>query len=188
MKPILLRSLLAPLAFLAACCGPLESSSKLAAAGPNGGFEHVEDGRPAQWIVYESDELPSGRYELTFDATDFTEGAQSLRFDVAQCISDGGWRSPGITQEREAESGATHELKFQVKAPASRWRACFGGVSAKHGRLATLEPESPAPAGWHEVRARCTLPEGSDRLRFEFNVLSPGRVWLDDVRIERVEE
>lgn len=47
--------------------------------------------------------------------------------------------------------------------------------------------DSPCEEGeWRQVEARYTVPERFERLRFQFNVLAPGRLWLDDVRVERV--
>lgn len=137
-------------------CSPLSESVSEPAAGFNGGFEVVR------------------------------EGERALRFDVAACGDEGGRRSPGLAREIGVEPGATYAVSFQVECEGSRWSAAWGGVDAKTGEL---EPSDTSPCDegeWRRVEQRYTVPERFGRLRFQFNVLSPGRMWLDDVRIERV--
>lgn len=174
---------------LTACefsCKPLSESVGNAGAELNGGFELAHDGLPAGWNVYTPRTVPGAEFEIALDEGEAREGARALRFDVTACGDEGGWRSPGLSREIEVEPGATYAVSFQVRCEACRWSASWGGVDAKTGELETVDTSPCAEGDWRRVEARYTVPERYDRLRLEFNVLSPGRLWLDDVRVERV--
>jgi hypothetical protein len=175
---------------LSACCGscrPLSESVSEPAAGLNGGFEVVREGLPAQWQVYTPDTVPGAAFRIGFDDADRREGRQALRFDVAACGDEGGWRSPGIAGELQVEPGATYNVSFWLKCEDCRWAAAWGGVDAKTGELERTDASPCEEGDWRRVEASYTVPERYDHLRFQFNVLSPGRMWLDDVRIERAD-
>ena len=174
---------------LAACCGgcsPLSESVSEPVAGLNGGFEVVREGLPAGWNVYTPRTVPGAEFELALDEVERREGERALRFDVATCGDEGGWRSPGLSRELEVEPGATYAVSFQVKCEGCRWSAAWGGVDARTGELERTDASPCEEGEWRRVEERYTVPERYGRMRFQFNVLSPGRMWLDDVRIERV--
>lgn len=176
---------LGPLALLAGFgCQPMSERVEAPSLGPNGGFEHVRSGLPVNWLVYSPKTIPSGRYELVLDREDFREGAQSLRFDVEECASSGGWRSPGIAQELPVEPGTTYAVSFWIKSEGCRWTVSYGGVSAKAGRIERVASSPVEPGAWRHVELAYAQPPDYERLRFELCVTSPGRLWIDDVRIE----
>jgi hypothetical protein len=166
-------------------CSRMSEQIHAPEAGWNGGFEQSERGLPVQWIVYSPDTIPTGSYELLFDTTERREGEQSLEFVVAECSATGGWQSPGIAQEVPADPG-THALRFWIRSDGCDWTVSFGGVTAKQGEFVTVDSSEVDAADWREVERRYTLRAPDERLRFELSIRSPGRLWIDDVRIERV--
>ena len=167
-------------------CSPMSRRISAPEAGANGGFETARSGLPVQWNLHAPDTVPEGRFQVVLDTADRVEGAQSLRFDVSECSPDGGWRSPGLFQELPATPGATYVVGFAIKNEGCAWRASFGGVTAKTGRYESVDGGEVAEEEWVRVDRRLTLGEWHDRLRFQLCVLSPGRLWIDDVRIEPV--
>lgn len=186
MNRLLLAACLSLPLTACAACGPLSESARAPDAGLNGGFEVVRDGLPAEWIVYTPATVPDAEFELVLDESERREGARALRFDVSACGDEGGWRSPGLSREFAVEPGATYDVSFQVKSEGSRWSAAWGGVDAKTSAYDVTDDSNCEEGEWRRVEARYTVPERYERLRFQFNVLSPGRLWIDDVRIERV--
>jgi hypothetical protein len=148
-------------------------------------FEHARDGLPANWLVDSPATVPSGRFALALDREDRREGAQALRFDVAECSGEPGWRSPGISQELRVEPGRAYAVSFWVKSEGCEWVARAGGVDAKLGAYETIDAALPA-GEWTRVERVVAVPERYERLRFELGVRSPGRLWVDDVRVEPV--
>lgn len=166
-------------------CQSLSESSHAPEAGLNGGFEVVRDGLPAEWDVYTPATVPGAEFVLALDEEVRREGLHALRFDVAACGDEGGWLSPGLARELPVEPGATYVVSFQVRSEGARWTADVGGVGAKTGELEQLEASSADEGQWTRVEHRVVVPEHYERLRIQFNVRSPGTVWLDDVRVER---
>lgn len=186
----MLRALSAACLCLSLCpcargCTPLSESVSEPSAGLNGGFEVVREGLPAQWLVYTPATVPGAEFAFALDEAERREGSRALRFDVEACGDEGGWRSPGLAQEIAVEPGATYDVSFWVRCDGSRWSAAWGGVDAKTGALERTDTSPCEEGDWRRVEARYTVPERYDRLRFELNVLSPGRLWIDDVRVER---
>lgn len=153
-------------------------------AGMNGSFEVVRDGLPVNWFVYTPDKAPSGDWDMVIDTVDPRSGRQSLQFVVRECLADGGWHSPGLTQEFEADPGATYTVGFWVKNSGAVFRVNIGGVTATRGDYITVHSDEEIDA-WRYLERSYTVGEDHDRLRFEFNVLRPGTVWIDDVTIVR---
>jgi hypothetical protein len=152
--------------------------------GMNGGFEQDSEGLPVNWLVYTPETVPEGDFDILFDETDFKEGRQSLKFEVRACSSTGGWHSPGIAQEYTAESAETYRVSLWIKSEGSDYRVRVGGVDAFTGEYETVASSELAAEGWQHVEHRFTMPDEFETIRFELNVLSPGTLWVDDVRIE----
>ena len=83
-----------------------------------------------------------GSYELLFDRGDFKEGEQSLHFRVHECSAEGGWGSPGITQEYPVPPG-DYVVGFWIKNDGCDYVASAGGVAASVG-VAGEEPAATA--------------------------------------------
>jgi len=166
-----------------ACTG-MSESIKLNSVNLNGGFEQVESGIPVDWLIYSPSTIPSGDYELILDRSEFKEGEQSLHFLVRDCSPTGGWHSPGISQERQAIPGETYKVSFWIKNEGCDYVVSAGGVAAKTGQVETIDSSKQTASSWKHVEQTVTIPEKYDRLRFELSIRSPGRLWIDDVKIE----
>lgn len=165
-------------------CRPLSEKVDGPSAGGNLGFEEVRDGMPLDWNVYSPATIPTGSYALGFDREDFREGEQSLRFDVEACSPDGGWRSPGVFQELSAEPGRSYAIDFWIRSEGCAWTVTYGGVAAMTAEPERLSSTELPGEGWHHVERVHALSPDYERIRFELSVRTPGRLWIDGVRIE----
>lgn len=172
---------------LVACigCAKMSETVKDPSVGLNGGFEHTRSGLPVNWLVYSPQTIPTGSYELIFDKDDFKEGKQSLNFLVHECSRTGGWYSPGIAQEYPAEAGE-YLISFWIKNEGCDYTVRVGGVTAKTGKNEVAAKLNEAHA-WKHIEHAFTMPEQYDRIRFELSIRSPGTLWIDDVKIERID-
>lgn len=166
-------------------CRPMSESIREPGAGPNGGFEVMRDGLPVNWLVYSPSTVPGARFRISLDREEVREGRQSVRFDVEECTGSGGWRSPGLATEVPVDPGATYAVSFWVRSDGAAYRAKAGGVSAKTGRSELLAASPGGPVPWTRVDGVVGVDAAHPRLRFELNVLSPGTLWIDGVRIEK---
>ena len=155
-------------------------------AGLNGSFEIVRSGLPVNWGVYSPTTIPAGDYELSLDRQNFVHGKQSLKFTIRDCSDTGGWLSPGIFRETLAKPDVTYKISFWIKTEGSAIRAEAGGVSAFEGKYVTLLESYDSIPEWTKIEYEYRMPESFDVLRIQINGLSPGNLWLDDVRIETV--
>jgi hypothetical protein len=160
------------------------------AAGFNGSFEVVADGLPANWHVYDK-ALERGDARLVYDPDDPVDGAQSLEMVVQHADGSGGWRSAGLFQDVDAEAGQTYRVSFSLKSRGARVRLRIDSEKGDFRRpheptVETLEAQDTGGNVWRRVERDYTVPDGYRDIRFEINVLSPGTVWIDDVRIEPV--
>ncbi len=157
-------------------------------AGLNGSFETAQSGIPVNWIVYTPATVPDGDFDVLLDELDPKDGDRSLKFDVRACTAIGGNRSPGIAVEIPAEPGQIHQISFWVKSRGARFRATVRGVSAKTGGATDVIADTAETHGdWTLFEHEFRMPE-HDSLRFEFSVLAPGQVWIDDVSIRAASE
>ena len=123
------------------------------------------------------------------DKTDFQGRiAQSLRFDVRSCNSTGGWGSPGFTNEFEEigkfEGEGDYKLSFWIRNEGSKYRVNAGGVSPFKGHMKTLVESSESSEEWTFYEFDIHVPE-ENHLRMELNILQPGTLWIDDVRVKK---
>ena len=152
----------------------------------NGGFERTRSGLPVNWLVYAPSTIPTGNYELIFDAADFKEGKQSLRFLIHECAATGGWHSPGLTRELAAISGESYLVSFWIKNEECEYVVTAGGVAAKSGRYETIDSSNESTHSWKFVEYPITIPKPYENIRFELSIRSRGSLWIDDVRIEHI--
>ncbi len=158
-------------------------------AGLNGGFEVTKNGIPVNWLMYSPNTVQNGEFEIVIDKNLFKEGKQSLRFDVNNCSSTGGWHSPGFTNEF-SESGkfkgeGTYKLGFWIKNDGTKFRVEAGGVSPHKGDLKVLIESSEELEDWKYLHYKIHVPK-ERHLRMELNILSPGTFWIDDVQITKI--
>ncbi len=157
-------------------------------AGMNGSFEVTESGLPVNWLLYSPKTVPTGDFDLVLDTTEYKEGSQSLKFVVRECSPAGGRLSPGFAQEFEAAPGETYRVSFWVKNDGSEFVVGVSGVSAQEGEDVTIVQSQEAIDTWQEFEYVYTIPEKMNALRFEMNILQPGTFWIDDIRIERLDD
>ena len=152
----------------------------------NGGFEISKNGIPVNWLMYTPNTVPNGKFEIILDNEEFKEGKQSLRFDVEECTSKGGWFSPGFTNQFDAEKGGVCRLSFWVKNNGAEFRVYAGGVGAKTGEMKTLIQTSEEIIDWKQYEFSVPISTDFDQLRLEVNILKPGTFWIDDVQVSKV--
>ncbi len=168
-------------------CTNMSETEKDSTAGINGGFEITKNGLPVNWLMYTSNTVPDSQFKISFDQEEFKEGKQSLRFDVDQCSSIGGRYSPGFTNEffeiAHKNGFENCKLSFWIKNKGAKYRISAGGVSPHKGNMKTLVESDSSLLEWKYIEYQIEIPKGM-HLRMEFNILEPGTVWIDDVKIE----
>lgn len=153
----------------------------------NGGFELFEDGLPLNWIVYDREKTRLNDFDVFKDSVNFAEGKASLKFVVRDCSGKPGRYSPGLTGEIKAKADSTYKVSFKVKNNGCKWVVNVSGVSAFNAGDTKVVTDSLTVSDWQSYECLYTMPEKMENIRFELNVLSPGQLNLDDVRIETVQ-
>lgn len=170
--------------------------------GSNGSFEIVRDGLPANWVIGRY-ALRDGDAEFSIDTTDAVDGKQSLKFVVHRV--DGGPRQvPWLFQTGAAVPGATYAVSFWLKSTACVVNVeirnegkdrLFGLSDAEKKDYAAHPPVKRVigggdtdPERWRQFRYVYTTPETDGSLRFELRIMRPCTLWVDDVRVETVED
>lgn len=193
---VLLRILLIAVATLAAVAaffflvksGEMSTRKVDRAAGYNGSFEFVKSGYPANWYVYHRP-LDDGDGEMSLDTADAVDGTRSLKFAVSKANPVGGWRSPGLFQVSDAEEGRSYRLSFWLKNRAAKIRLLITSETheSREPRILIIEiidAERTGNQTWRQFVYTYTVPAHYANIRFEMNIVAPGTVWIDDVRIE----
>lgn len=155
------------------------------AAGNNPGFEAEQNGMPANWLVYTAKTAGSGKFTIATDNEAFHSGNRSLKFDVTDCSGKGGRFSPGIAREYDSTPG-TYIISFWVKNNGARAITRISGITATTHIEGPTKEINPDTTDWTQHILSYTLPDNMKRIRFEFNVLSPGTLWIDDVEVTRM--
>ena len=158
-------------------------------AGINGGFEVAKNSLPVNWLMYTPNTVPDGEFKIIIDKNVFKEGKQSLRFDVVNCSSTGGWHSPGFTNEfsdsGQFEGEVIYKLSFWIKNNGTKFRVESGGVSPYKGEMKVLIESNEQIEDWKYLEYEINVSE--DRhLRMELNILEPGTFWIDDIQIDKI--
>lgn len=169
-------------------CNRFSESIRDKTAGMNGSFEVTESGLPVNWLIYTPRTIPTGDYDLIIDTTEYKDGRQSLKFLVRECSSTGGWHSPGLCQEYKAIPGETYRVSFWVKNDGSEFVIRIGGVSAHEGQYDTIVKSKETIDTWQQFEYIYTIPQKMNAIRFEMNILQPGTFWIDDIKIERIND
>ena len=156
-------------------------------AGLNGGFELTKNGIPVNWLMYTPETVPTGDFTITLDKSEFLEGSQSLRFDIKECSSDGGWHSPGFTNEffevGKYMGPAKYKLRFWAKNDGTRWKMTAGSVESHGGEMNSLIDSDDNLSEWELFEYEINVQE-DQWLRVQLNLLSPGTFWIDDFQVE----
>jgi hypothetical protein len=162
------------------------------ATGFNGSFEVVKSGLPVNWAVYHRP-LRDGKAELAIETSDPIHGARSVKFLVHEADSTGGWRSPGLFQVPDAEEGRTYKVSLWLKnlGCSIRLHITSESVESREPRTPVTEiigPDRTGEGEWRQFTYTYTVPSHYSNIRFEVNVVAPGTLWIDDVRIEPAQE
>lgn len=157
-------------------------------AGLNGSFEYTKSGLPVNWILFTSKTVPTGDFDLIIDTTEFKDGKQSLKFFVRECSPNGGWLSPGFCKEYEALPGETYRVSFWIKNYGCEFLIKIGGVSASRGQYDTIVKSKETIDTWRLFDHNYTIPQEMNAIRFEMNIVQPGSFWIDDIKIEKIND
>lgn len=159
------------------------------AAGLNGGFEVSKNALPVNWLMFTPKTVPKADFEIELDTVVFKEGRQSLKFEVAECTSAGGWHSPGFTNEffeaGKFEGEARYKLGLWIRNHGAKFSLTGGGVGLKEGDMNLLIESEERLEDWKYFEFQIEV--GAENwLRLQLNILQPGTFWIDDVRIEKI--
>lgn len=172
-------------------CNQMSEQVKDESAGMNGGFEVSKNGIPVNWLMYTPNTVPDADFDIVLDEEVFKEGKQSLRFDVVNCSSNGGWHSPGFTneffQDDEIEGEVHYTVSFWIKNEGSKFKISAGPVSAMEGNMTVLINEDEQISDWKLLEYQIIIPK-EEWLRIELNILQPGTFWIDDLQIKKEKE
>ena len=157
-------------------------------AGMNGSFEVTKSGLPVNWLIYTPKTIPTGDYDLIIDTTDYKDGKQSLKFLVRECSPTGGWFSPGFCNQYEAKPGESYMVSFWIKNDGCEFFVQIGGVSATKGEYETIVKSKESIDTWQLFEYNYTIPQEMNAIRFEMSILHPGSFWIDDIKIERIND
>ena len=156
------------------------------ALGFNGSFEITSGRLPINWYFYYPP-IRRGQADVSIDTARAVDGKQSVMIVARETDPDGGWRSAGMFQVAPAEPLTTYRVSYWLRNQDATIRV--GVVSEQpmespppEERI--LTPQETGAANWQKFETRYTVPAGYDNIRFELNVLEPGTVWIDQVRIE----
>lgn len=171
-------------------------------AGFNSGFEITKNGLPVNWYLYGPKIIKAGDVEISLDTEDAVEGKQSLKLLVHR-VSGPGWHAAGLFQTIPAKAKQSYKVSFWLKNQGCKigmrirnegTDPLFGHSEAEKKDLAahppigkTLGEEETGINTWRQFEYIFVVPETDPTIRFELNVLEPGTLWIDDVRIEEVQ-
>ena len=174
---------------LLAGCSQMSELEVDKTAGLNGGFEIAKNGLPVNWLMYTPNTVPDADFKIVLDNKIFKEGKQSLKFEVKECQTTGGWASPGFTNEffeaGKYKGEARYKLSFWVKNNESSFKITAGGVEAKGGEMNTLIESNEEMNDWKLFEYEVEVPQ-ERWLRIQLNIIKPGTFWIDDVQIEKI--
>jgi len=162
-------------------------------AGVNGGFEIARNGLPVNWLMYTPNTVPDADFQVVLDKVVYKEGSQSLKFDVKRCRPGAkGWYAPGFTNEffekGKGRFGEGHyKISFWIRNNGATYCINAGGVSAFGGNMSTLVTSNEQSDDWKQLEYEVEIPKDY-HLRMELNILQPGTLWIDDIRIERIDD
>ena len=168
-------------------CGyePMSFGKPSIGAGMNGGFEKTRPDLPVNWAFYGSKAYKNQQYQILLDRNEYTEGTQSLCFDVDTIQNTRYiWKNPGLLQTYRAIPGESYRIRFTYRNNGCHFRASIGSEKSRGAHQETLKETKESTLTWKTVEYSYTVPEEYRTIRFELSILSPGQFWIDDIRIE----
>jgi hypothetical protein len=165
-------------------CKPLSTYVKGHDCKMNGSFESLKTGLPVNWWYYNFETAPK-EFDILSDSILFKEGKRSLKFEVRKCESKGGWHSPGFFAEFKVQPGETYKVSFWIINKGCDFKVSIGaGMEGNPGPTKTLIRTQEPFSEWKYFEYYFEIPAANDNIRFEANILSPGIIWFDDIKIE----
>ncbi|WP_157503201.1 hypothetical protein [Mangrovimonas xylaniphaga] len=170
-------------------CRQLSEKVTDPSAGLNGSFEVSQNGIPVNWLLYTPNTVPNADFKIVLDTIIYKEGKQSLKFDITSCRADGGWNSPGFTNEffdiGKYEGPAKYQISFWIRNHGTRFKFSAGGVSAKTGNMITFIDTDSKIENWQQFSYEVDVPK-EQWLRVQLNLLQPGSFWIDDFSVKKL--
>ena len=169
---------------LLVACQSNELSKPDNEAGLNGSFETTDSGYPVNWAFFpnpESDDL----FQVSIDTTKAQEGKQSLQLYTNQSEKTVGFRSRRVS----VEPGKTYKLSFAIQNDGGnlKVRRIVQDKSGKDNRRSEIIVDtSSASSNWETFEETLEVIEGERNVVLIFLVDGPGRLWVDNVRVEEV--
>lgn len=177
--------LLSLLSLLVSGCNPYTIMIKGDNNKMNGSFETVKENLPVNWYYYSPDKVPNSDFDIISDTIVFTEGKKSIQFFVRKCESAGGWHSPGFFQDFNALHNETYTVSFRVINKGCEFKITLqSSEEGKGGPYETVLQTKDTISEWKYFEFHFKTAPTIDMIRFEANILSPGIIWFDDVKIE----
>lgn len=170
---------------LSICQAQLSESVIDNSIGMNGGFEIVKNGLPVNWLVYTEKTAKQGQFKFSID-DDSKEGNNSVKFSAVKCSDKGGWYSPGISQEVKVVKGGKYRVTFWVKNMGAEMLVRINSVSAIKKDEGQSLRTSEIKEDWYKYEFVYKVPDNMEKLRVEINLVKPGTVWIDDVKVEKI--
>lgn len=169
--------------FGTSCTSQMSQSVNDETAGLNGGFEHVKEGLPVNWLCYTPQTTGFGKFSIYPNLNDKIEGKQSLSIDVQTCSDQGGRFSPGLAKEFDVTPGETYVITFKVKQTETLSKITLQAISAFQQSAEKAIHLNQPITQWQTYSLTYQVPDDMKKLRLEINVLKPGLFQLDDVVI-----
>lgn len=177
------------LALVLSGCKPMSIAIKGDDCKMNGSFETTKKDLPVNWCYYAPQTVPNGDFNIQLDHSVFKEGKTSLRFQVRQCESIGGRFSPGFFKSFKVKPGETYIVSFWVLNSGCTFKVyAQTGMKGNSGINETIVQTRESFSTWRYFEHAIKIPMNNDNLRFEANILTPGTLWFDDIRIEGVND
>lgn len=173
-------------AFVSSCTAQMSESELDPRLGINGGFEHVKNGLPINWLTYTIKTVKDADFDLVFDKSVIKEGKQSLKYVVRKCSGKSGRFSPGITQEIPVKTGEEYTISFWTKNEGTEYLFNITSVDAFNSSQGPKLLSADNSNEWVQHTYQYKIPAKMKNLRIELNILKPGSFWIDGLKIEKI--
>jgi len=170
-------------------CAPMSIREESKSAGFNGSFEIERSGLPVNWSIHYPP-LKNKDVEVSLDPAHAADGNQSMKLTVHRVAGDG-WRSPGLFQVVPASALHTYKLTFWLKGQAGEASVFVRSENPKVSPPPVkrrIRSEELDPNTWRQFECLYTVPDGYQNIRFELDIVRPGVIWIDDVRIQEMQD
>jgi hypothetical protein len=172
---------------LFSCLSKMSETVSEPNSGINGSFELVQNEIPVNWLIYTAKTSGEGNYKIYADTDNPVSGKYCLSMDIKNCSDKGGRFSPGIASEIPVKEGEHYKISLQLNNHGVNCKIKISGVNATQGNDGPLIENRENTQGWSRITTEYQIPKKMNRLRIEISALSEGKVSVDDVKIEKIE-